>query len=183
MLRISDDFHPTSNGRTVTKPTPPPGRRARLGLFGLFLLPFVLLLLGCVGGGGRFGNASSGWSPAAAALVPIDTGSIVNEGATLSPLDNNLTFRGAFFFAAGQILLIDDEQLEVTSVSNRDLRVSRGVNGTTPQDHADQSTIYILGQELVVFVSTKQGEVKALIDDGSDPPPVKWTFRLDGRDR
>ena len=137
--------------------------------------------MGCTPG--SFNQPSSGWSPAAAVVVPVKTGEAINEGAPFGELDNVLTVSFAVGFAVGQTIQIDDEQLLITSIRDRNLRVNRGVNGTTPQFHADQSDIYTLGDEWVVFVSTMQGEVTALRDDGSPSPPVKWTFIPDQSDR
>ena len=147
----------------------------------VLLLPIAALLLACTPG--SFAQSSSGWSPAAAAVVPVKTGEIVDEGAPFSNVDDTLTVSYAVGFAVGQTIQIGTEQMTITAVRDRDLRVVRGANGTWPQVHADQSDIYKLGEEWVVFITTKQGQITALRDDGSPSPPVKWTFAPDERDR
>lgn len=134
----------------------------------------MVLVLGCTPG--SFSESSPGWSPAAAVIVPVRTNETINEGAPFSDLDDELTVSFAVGFTVGQTIQIGGEQLLITSIRDRNLRVNRGVNGTKPQVHADQSDIYTLGDEWVVFVSTRQGEVKALRDDGSPSHEVKWTF-------
>ena len=113
----------------------------------------------------------------------MKTGETVNEGAPFSNADDTLTVSYAVGFAVGQTIQIGTEQMTITAIRDRDLRVVRGVNGTWPQVHADLSDIYKLGEEWVVFITTKQGQVTALRDDGSPSPPVKWTFAPEERDR
>ena len=86
-------------------------------------------------------------------------------------------------FTVGQIILIDSERLQITAIRDLDLLVQRGFDNTSPQSHADQTIIYAIGNEFVVFVITKQGEIKALLDDGSDPPQFPSTFRPAGSQR
>lgn len=100
-----------------------------------------------------------------------------------TPLDNILTVTNAAGFAEGKILQIDDERLLITSILDKDLTVERGFDNTRPQSHADQATIYTIGDQFEVFIATKQGDVKALIDDGSEAPPVRWIIRPEGRSR
>lgn len=145
------------------------------------LLPVAVMLIACTPG--SFEQPSSGWSPAAAAVVPVKSGETVNEGAPFSNVDDTLTVSYAVGFAVGQTIQIGTEQMTITAIRDRDLRVVRGVNGTWPQVHADLSDIYKLGEEWVVFITTKQGQVTALRDDGSPSPPVKWTFAPEERDR
>jgi hypothetical protein len=87
-------------------------------------------------------------------------------------------------FGSGQTILIDAEQLGVASVTGNNLTVTRGANGTVAQNHEGGAAIYAIGSSVVViFVGTKQGEVKALQDDGSGPPKVLWTFPQSGGGR
>ena len=144
----------------------------------LLLSLLALLFSGCTG---RFGQFSTGWSPVAAISVPVDTGGRLNEGATLTPLDNILTVSGGSVFTVGQVLLIDGEQMEVTTVRIGELWVTRGTNGTTPQAHDDRSTIYTLGEEYLVLISTKEGECQLLVDEGLGFPEVKRAISQDGR--
>ena len=112
----------------------------------------------------------------AAAPALSGTGSSVDEGRTFTPLDNILTVTDTSGFKVGQILVIDTEQMRVTSISFRDLGVVRGVNGTPPKAHADRSKILAIGDELTIYIGTIQGSVKKLRDDGSGLPNVEWTF-------
>ena len=80
-------------------------------------------------------------------------------------------------FDVGQVILIDKERLRITSIREQDLVVTRGADDTRPQTHADQATIYSIGERFVVFASTKQGETLALKDDGFESPIVEWNCR------
>jgi outer membrane protein assembly factor BamB len=142
------------------------------------LLPVALLLLGCTGG--RFGQDSTGWSPAAAGASRINTGQRINQGSTFAAVDNILTVSDTRGFAVGQTLQIDGEQVQITSINGNDLRVSRGFNGTRAQDHADRTAIQSLGDQLVVYIGTKQGEIKALSDRGGEGSQLLWTFKPAG---
>lgn len=157
----------------------PTRTRAPWGLPVLLLSLLALLFLGCTPG--RYNQPSTGWSTVSAIAVPVDSGSRLNEGATLTPLDNILTVSGGTLFTVGQVLLVDGEQMEITTVRIGELGVVRGANSTTPQTHEDRSTIYTLGDELLVLISTKQGKFKALVDEGSGSPKVKWESSQDGR--
>ena len=66
----------------------------------------------------------------------------------------------------------------MNSHPGNDLGVVRGANGTTRQPHGDGTPVFILSEEVVtIYVGTKQGDLKALQDDGFGPPSTKWTFR------
>ena len=47
-------------------------------------------------------------------------------------------------FAAGQTVLIDSEQMLITTISGNDLSVARGLNGTTAATHTDDAAVSIL---------------------------------------
>ena len=138
---------------------------------------FVVLLAGCTGRQGLSGD-SNGWSPASVSgAVQISQASI-SEAFTFTESDSTLTVTEGARFSVGQTLVIESEHLAVISISGNDLGVVRGANGTTPQPHSDGTPVFILSEDVVtIYVGTKQGELKALKDDGFGPPSTKWTFR------
>lgn len=75
--------------------------------------------------------------------VVEDSGADINEGGTFGSGDTTLTVTDGSKFAVGQTVLIESEQLYLTSVSTNDLTVERGVNGTTAASHPDGTDIYI----------------------------------------
>ena len=103
---------------------------------------------------------------------------MVSEGLPFSESDTTLTVTGGSALFTGQTIVLGSEQLVVTSISGSDLRVVRGANGTLAQAHADGSPVSVLTDDVVtVYVTTKQGELRVLEDDGFGPPESKWTFR------
>ena len=138
----------------------------------------ALMLAACTGRG--LEGESDGWSPASGVALPTDTGSRINEGRDVDPLDNTLRVTNASAFTVGQVILIDSERMQITDIRDQDLLVERGFDNTSPQSHADQTTIYAIGGAFVVFIITKQGEIKALLDDGSGAPQFPSTFRPGG---
>ena len=137
----------------------------------------MVLFGGCTGAEGLSGD-SSGWSPASVSgAVQISQASI-SEGFTFTESDSTLTVSQGAGFSVGQTLVVESEHLAVISIFGNDLGVVRGANGTTPQPHGDGVPVFILSEEIVtIYVGTKQGELKALKDDGFGPPSTKWTFR------
>jgi len=156
-------------------------RRVNLGLLLLLCLVATVALVACTSG--RLRGSSSGWSPAAAILLPKDTGERLSEGRSVDALDNSLTVSNSASFVEGQVLQIGDEQVRVISIKDRDLTVERGVNKTRPQPHADQTPIFSLGEKAVVFITTKQGDFIALLADGTSDPAIQWRYQPPERDR
>ena len=64
-------------------------------------------------------------------------GSLTDSASTLTVDD------GAQFHV-GQTVMIDDEQLLVTSISTNDVAVKRGLNGAAAEAHTDNSDVYIV---------------------------------------
>ena len=159
----------------------PKTRRFKSGLLVLLLVLFALALTGCTSG--RLRGDTNGWSPVSAVSLPIDSGGRLNETGNISPLDNTLTVTNRLAFTLGQVIQIDKEQLLITAIRDDELTVDRGVNGTKAESHPGQSTIYSLGELLIVFVTTKQGEIQALLDDGSEAPEVDAFYRPVGEGR
>ena len=143
----------------------------------LALVAFASMVLAACTSGSNLRDTTSGWSPVAAIPVPLDTGGRITEGRAVDPLDNTLTVSNPSDFAVGQVLQIDDERLQITAIRDKDLTVLRGFDDTTPQSHADLATIYTIGEQFVVVISTKDGEIIALDDHGSGAPAVKWSDR------
>ena len=138
----------------------------------------AMVLVACTGGSLR--GTSSGWSPVAAVAIPVDSNGRINEGRNLDALDSTFTVTNVTGFSVGQVLQIDDERLRITSIRDQDLTVSRGVDNTRPQPHADQASIFLIGSQFVLYVSTREGDIKALIDDSSGTPLIHWNFRQEG---
>ncbi|PKB79481.1 MAG: hypothetical protein BZY88_13110 [SAR202 cluster bacterium Io17-Chloro-G9] len=142
----------------------------------LFAAVFVVLLAGCTGEG--LSGDSTGWSPASVSGAVQLSRAAISEGFTFTESDSTLTVTQAAGFSVGQTLVIESEHLAVISISGNDLGVVRGANGTTSQPHSDGTPVFILSEEVVtIYVGTKQGDLKALKDDGFGPPSTKWTFR------
>ena len=128
--------------------------------------------------GDRLEGASKGWSPAAVSSQLQESRVVVSEGLPFSESDTTLTVTGGSALFTGQTIVLGSEQLVVTSISGSDLRVVRGANGTLAQAHADGAPVSVLTDDVVtVYVTTKQGELRVLEDDGFGPPESKWTFR------
>ncbi len=184
--RIS--FRSPSEAHTITGPhssiwagTASRKRRHRWFLC-LCAVALALLSAGCTGS--NIGGSSYGWSPAAASELPSDTGSQVQVGRTVAASDKVLAVTRGSVFASGQTILMGAEQLEIASVTGNNLTVVRGANGTVAQNHEGGAAIFAIAKGVVViFVGTRQGEVKALRDDGSGAPKVVWTFPQSGGGR
>ena len=148
-------------------------RMSRIVIFGAVLL---VMLAGCTGQ--RLSGDSDGWSPASVSGAVLVSQASISEGFTFTESDSTLTVSDGAGFSAGQTLVIESEHLAVTSIVGNDIGVVRGANGTIPQPHSDGAPVFILSDEVItIYVGTKQGEIKALEDDGFGPPSTKWTFR------
>ena len=141
-------------------------------------LAAAMVLAACSGSSLR--GTSSGWSPVAAVAIPVDSNGRINEGRSLEALDSTFTVTNVTGFSVGQVLQIDDERLRITSIRDQDLTVIRGVDNTRSRPHTDQTSIYVLGTQFVLYVSTRGGDIKALIDDSSGTPLIHWNFRQEG---
>ncbi|PKB73677.1 MAG: hypothetical protein BZY75_00690 [SAR202 cluster bacterium Io17-Chloro-G7] len=137
------------------------------------LILIVLAATGCTAG---LRSDSNGWSPVSALSLPSDSGIRLVETSRLSPLDNTLSVTNGFAFELGQVIQIEQELMLVTLTRDDELVVERGVNGTRPVSHPGQLPILSVGQQFVVFVTTKQGEIQAMVDDGSSAPEVDASF-------
>ena len=181
LLRTSQVFLPTPTSRLATDPVRPKTRQVYRILAIGCLIATALLLSGC--STGRLSGTSSGWSPVAAVVLPTDTGARLSEGGELTAFDDILTVTSSGPFTEGQVIQIDQEQLRITAVRGNQLSVERGVGGTRARLHVDRAVISSIGDQLVVVIVTKQGDVKALSDDGSQEPRVLWSFRPRGDSR
>ena len=61
-----------------------------MGLAVVLCTALALTLAACTAGAGLGGN-TTGWSPVGAIAIPVDTGSRINEGRNIDPLDNTFT--------------------------------------------------------------------------------------------
>ena len=156
-------------------------RRLKSGLLALLLVLIALALTGCTSG--RLRGDSNGWSPVAAVALPVDSGSSLNELGDIAPLDNTLTVTNPLAFEWNQVIQIDQEQLLITSIRGDELIVDRGVNGTRAASHPGRSAILSVGEQFLVFVITKQGEIQAMVDDGTEAPEVDASFKPAGANR
>ena len=147
----------------------------------LLIVLLALLLTGCTTG--RLRGDSNGWSPVSAIPLPVDSGSALNEPGSISPLDNSLTVSNPLVYERNQVIQIDNEQLLITDIRNNELIVDRGVNGTRPAAHPGQSSIFSVGQQFIIIVITKEGEIQALLDDGTEAPEVDASFTPAGESR
>ena len=178
-MQSSETVHSTSRYPLATGSGRPKTKQGNLGLLVLLSSIVALALAACTPSAG-LGGTTSGWSPVAAVAIPLDTGSKINEGRNIDLLDNTFTVTNVAPFGLGQVIQIDDERVQITSIREQDLVVTRGADDTRPQTHADQSTIYRVDERFIVFVATKQGDIQALIDDGLEAPQVQWTCRQGG---
>ena len=177
LLQSSEEIHSTSRFLSAAGSAQPKARLVNLGLLVLLSSIVALVLAACTSGAAGLGGNSSGWSPVAAIAIPSDSGSRINEGRDIDPLDNTITVTDVTAFDVGQVIVIDNERLHITSIQEQDLVVTRGADDTRPQSHADQSPIFTIGDRFVVFVTTKQGDIQALKDDGFEAPNVEWTCK------
>ena len=97
-----------------------------MGLVLLLCATLSLGLVGCTDAAG-LGGASNGWSPVAAIAIPLDTGSRINEGRNIDPLDNTITVTNVDVFDVGQVILMGKERLQIITIREQDLVVTRGV--------------------------------------------------------
>lgn len=177
-MQISNLIHIGVRSPRETKSVTPESRRFKSGLALLLLVLLALAVTGCTAG--RLRGDSNGWSPVAAVPLPIDSGSSVNERGSISPLDNTLTVSNPLVFEIGQVIKIEQEQIRITAIRDNELVVERGINGTRAVSHPGQSVILTLGKQFVIVVTTKQGEIQAMLDGGSEAPEVDDSFSPPG---
>ena len=155
-------------------------RRLNSGLLVLLFALFALALTGCTAGSLR--GSTDGWSPVSALVIPVDSGVKLETGLS-SPLDNTLTITNRLVFEPGQVIQIDQEQMLITSIRDDELTVNRGVNGTRAQLHPSQSSISLIGEQFVVFITTKQGVILPVVDDGTGDPQIGVPYSPPGASR
>ncbi len=81
-----------------------------------------------------------GYGEGESATPYVDSGATSSE--VLDTTETGVDVSDISVFAPGQTILIDSEQMYLTAVDT-DLKVKRGVNGTTAATHVTSSTIYI----------------------------------------
>ena len=67
-----------------------------------------------------------------------------NNGGTITSAATSMTVTDGSLFAEGDVVVVDDEYLRVSSVSANVLTVSRAFGGTTADEHTAGSTVVIL---------------------------------------
>ena len=76
-----------------------------------------------------------GWTQDTAATTTTLSAAITSTTATTVAVTSGAVF------SPGNTLVVDSEQMYVSSISTNDLTVLRGVNGTTASTHSDASTV------------------------------------------
>lgn len=69
-------------------------------------------------------------------------------------------------FSIGDVIKVDDEQMDVTNIAANTLTVTRGVNGTTAATHVDNTPVYVRPFEKITVSSTAVGFTATRIPDG-----------------
>ena len=72
-----------------------------------------------------------------------DSGTDLNDGS-MTTTKTTVAVDDGTQLAIGQTIMIGSEQMLITNISNNDLTVTRGLNGTTGAAHADNSDVFIL---------------------------------------
>jgi hypothetical protein len=67
------------------------------------------------------------------------TDNAVNDGSNIDASQTTITYDGSGDLSAGEILLLDSEQIYVRSLTSTVLTVDRGVNGSTAATHNDDA--------------------------------------------
>ena len=80
-------------------------------------------------------------------------GSALNDGSDISATDTAIVVDDGTLYAIGDIVLIDSEQMLVSSIAGHTLTCVRGYNGTTAAIHEDDDTITILKWDVATPVS------------------------------
>ena len=75
--------------------------------------------------------------------------STANLAETLNATDTGVDVSDASQVSAGQIIKIDDEEMEISSISSNTLTVVRGVNHTTAASHTNGTDVYEMADPLV----------------------------------
>lgn len=93
------------------------------------------------------------------------TTTTINEGATFSASDTTLTVTSATGIVIGDYLRIDNEILQVSSVSNLDIAVTRGAFGSIAATHTDGATVTL--QQFVTTANFQFFVFDEIIDNGN----------------
>ena len=93
------------------------------------------------------------------------TTTTINEGATFSASDTTLTVTSATGIVIGNYLRIDNEILQVSSVSGSDITVIRGAFGSIAATHTDGATVTL--QQLILTCNFQFFALTETISNGS----------------
>ena len=77
--------------------------------------------------------------------------STANLAETLNATDTGVDVSDGSQVSAGQIIKIDDEEMEISSISTNTLTVVRGVNHTTAASHSNGADVFEIADPLVVL--------------------------------
>jgi hypothetical protein len=118
-----------------------------------------------------------------------ETSSSLLSGAVADGTATNLTVDNGLDFSAGHTIRVDSEQMYVRRVNNDILQVERGVNGTSPATHADDSAVQVYTYPVIAqacllqasrIFARKNSPYGALGVAGSEPGAiVRITATLD----
>jgi hypothetical protein len=84
-----------------------------------------------------------GWSS------PDPVKDVMNDSGGIDGSVTTMTVTNGTYFAVGDIIRVESENMRVTAISTNDLTVVRGVGGTSAAVHADALPVYILGPGIV----------------------------------
>ena len=73
----------------------------------------------------------------------VDSTSLLNEVGNITASVTSFTVDDGTDFSVGQTILLDSEQMYITSIATHVLTITRGVNGTTAATHDNDTIIYI----------------------------------------
>ena len=104
--------------------------------------------------------------------------STANLAETLNATDTGVDVSDASQVSAGQIIKIDDEEMEISSISSNTLTVVRGVNHTTAASHTNGTDVYEMADPLVNGGNYyNAGNANDLITLRSSWKPEYWTTK------
>lgn len=116
---------------------------------------------------GQLGTTAVEQTPGSTANIfrGTATTTTINEGATFSVSDTTLTVTSATGITIGDYLRIDNEILQVSTVSNLDITVTRGAFGSIPATHTDGATVTL--QQSITTANFQFFVFDEIIDNGN----------------
>lgn len=116
---------------------------------------------------GQLGTTAVEQTPGSTANIfrGTATTTTINEGATFSASDTTLTVTSATGIVIGDYLRIDNEILQVSTVSNLDITVTRGAFGSIPATHTDGATVTL--QQSITTANFQFFVFDEIVDNGN----------------